>query len=232
MNIKIKALQINQINIYNFSAFPVDRIRILISELNVHYEKINSYLDAEVSGERLNIEVIDSLAKLNEIDRLAPYRLDENPNSGDFRLGVDLLESVIALLKTDAGHVTTKKNLLSLGWSLLHKLYRFSFDELVNSALRYKWLKGRGLIRNHSIHRWGSRYEEHNSSRIKFDPSDDDLNKFFEINQQKIFEYMVFEMEQNKEEVDPFSNPQAVDFYHYYQTLSNLKYTNSIQQTR
>ena len=223
MNIKIQAIHINQINIYNFSAFPADRIRLLVSELNVHYEKINNYLEAEVSSEKLNVEVVDSLAKLNEIDRLAPCRLDGNPNSGDFRLGVDLLESVIALLKTNAGHVNTKKNLLNLGWSLLNKLYNFSFDGLVYSALLYNWLKGRGLVKRHSIDYWGGRYGSPNSSRIKFEPSDEHLNKFFEINQQDIFEYMVFNMDQNKEEVDPFSNFQAVDFYHYHQTLSNFK---------
>lgn len=223
MNIKIQAIQINQINIYNFSAFPADRIGTLISELNVHYGKINNYLEAEVSGEKLNIEVIDSLAKLKEIDRLAPYRLDDNPNSGDFRLGVELLESVIALLKTDAGHVATKNNILNLGWSLLNRLYRFSFDGLVESALLYNWLKGRKLIRIHRIDNWGSCYQEFKSDRIEFKPSDEDLNKFFESNQQKIFEYMVFEMDRSKEEVDPFSNYQAADFYHYHQTLSGFK---------
>ncbi|MDT9702673.1 hypothetical protein, partial [Streptomyces sp. P17] len=86
-----------------------------------------------VSGEHLNVEVIDSLAKLNEINRLAPFRLNNNPNSGDFRLGIDILESVIALLSTGAGHQSTKNNLIDLGWSLLNKLYSFSFDRLVDS---------------------------------------------------------------------------------------------------
>ena len=223
MDIKIQAIQINQINIYNFSAFPEDRIRTLISELNVHYDKINNYLESEVSGERLNVEVIDSLAKLNEINRLAPYRLDTNPNSGDFRLGVDLLESVIALLTTNAGHQSTKKNLIELGWSLLHKLYNFSFDGLVDSAYLYQWLKNKNLVRSHSISCWGERYNGTSSTRIKFEPTDDELTDFFDKNQQKIFEYMAFEMLPNKEETNPFSNSQAVDFYHYHQTLVNFE---------
>jgi len=140
MNVRIQVILINQIHKYNFSAFPDDRIRALISELNVHYDKINNYLEAEVSREKLNVEIIDSLAKLNEINRLAPYRIDNNLNSGDFRLGVDLLESVIALLTTDAGHHSTRSNLLDLGWSLLSKLYSFSYEELVDSALLYQWL--------------------------------------------------------------------------------------------
>lgn len=223
MNVRIQAIQINQINIYNFSAFPNDRIRTLISELNVHYEKINSYLEAEVSGEKLNVEVIDSLAKLNEINRLAPYRIDNNPNSGDFRLGVDLLDSVIALLTTDAGHQSTKKSLLNLGWSLLSKLYGFSYEGLLDAALQYQWLKRKNLARSHGIARWGSSYGNYNSTRIKFEPSDEELNGFFLKNQQKLFEYMVFEMGPNKEEVDPFSDPQAGDFYHYHQVLSQFQ---------
>jgi hypothetical protein len=50
MNVKIQKINIIQINIYNFNTFPDDRIRGLISELNVHYEKINNYLEAKVSG--------------------------------------------------------------------------------------------------------------------------------------------------------------------------------------
>ena len=223
MDIKTKAIQINQINIYNFSAFPEDRIRTLISELNVHYDKINNYLESEVSGERLNVEVIDSLAKLNEINRLAPHRLDINPNSGDFRLGVDLLESVIALLTTNAGHQSTKNNLIELGRSLLQKLYNFSFDKLVYSAHLYQWLNNKNLVRSHSVSRWRQRYKGKSSTRIKFEPTDDELSEFFDKNQQKIFEYMVFKMLPDKEETNPFSDSQAVDFYHYHQTLFNFE---------
>ena len=49
MGVRIQEIQINQINVYSFSAFSDDRIRVLISELNVHYGKINSYFDADVS---------------------------------------------------------------------------------------------------------------------------------------------------------------------------------------
>ena len=223
MNVRIQAIQINQINIYNLNAFPEDRIRALISELNVHYEKINNYLEAEVSGEKLNVEVIDSLAKLNEINRLAPYRMDNNFYSGDFRLGVDILDSVIALLTTDAGHQSTKNNLLSLGWSLLGKLSSFTYENLVYSALLYQWLKSKKLVRSSNITHWRTSYGNYNSTRIKFEPSDCELNDFFTENQQKIFEYMVFEMNPNKEEIDPFSNSQAVDFYSYHQLLSQFE---------
>lgn len=231
MNIKIQTIQINQLTIYNFSSFPEDRIRTLISELNIHYDKINNYLESAVSGERLAVEVIESLAKLNEINRIAPCRLDGNPGGGDFRLGIDLLESVIAILSTSAGHHATKKNLLNLGWSLLNKLYNFSFDSLVDSANLHQWLKKNGLVRSHGIERWGNYYNKKDDNRVKFKPSDDELDYFFQKNQQKIFEHMVFNMTENKEEIDPFSDQQAIDFYHYHQNLMNFENKNSMQST-
>jgi hypothetical protein len=218
MNVRIQAIQIN---IYQLSAFPEDRIRTLISELNVHYDKVNSYLEAKIFGENLDAEVIESLAKLNEISRLAPYGIN-NPDSGDFRLGVDLLVSVIALLTTDAGHQSTKKNLLDLGWSLHSRLYNLSYGVLVDSAFLYQWLKRKDLVRSQNMPLWRDNYSNSNSALIKFEPSDDELNDYFNKNQQKTFEYMVFKMGLNKEEINPFSNQQAIDFYHYYQTLSQF----------
>lgn len=223
MNVKIQKIQIIQINIYNLSAFPHDRIRGLISELNVHYEKINNYLEAKVSGETLNVEVINSLAKLKEIDRLAPLLIDRNSHVNDFKLGVDLLNSVIALLGTDAGHQSTKSNLLTLGRSLLGKLYSISYDELLDSALRYQWLKSKNLVKSHNITRWRTNNGDYNSARIKFEPSDFELDDYFTRNQQRIFEYMVFEMTPDKQERDPFSNLQHVDFYHYHTLLSQFE---------
>lgn len=223
MNVKIQAIQINQVNIYRFSVLPEERIKNLISELNVHYDKINNYLDSEISGETLNVEVIDSLAKLNEINRLAPYKLNNDPNSGDFRLGIDLLESVIALLKTGAGHHSTKQKLVNLGWGLIEKLYNFSFDNLVNNALFYQWLKSKNLIRNHSVMHWGDAFQCSQDSKIRFKPTESDLEDFYKKNQQRIYEYMVFEMNDHKQENDPMGNQQASEFYHYHQTMKQFE---------
>ena len=77
--------------------------------------------------------------------------------------------------------------------------------------------------RNDLLIRTFPSYGNYNSTRIKFEPSDCELNDFFTENQQKIFEYMVFEMNPNKEEIDPFSNSQAVDFYSYHQLLSQFE---------
>ncbi len=130
MNVEIKTIQINQINIYKLSVFPEDRIKILISELNVHYEKINNYNESGIIGEKIDVEVIDSLTKLNEIIRLgSPYKISYNQNSGDFRFGVDLLESVIALLNTEVGHQSTRNKLLNLGRDLIENRASFIFPK-------------------------------------------------------------------------------------------------------
>ena len=223
MDIKIQVIQINQVNIYKFSAFPEERIKNIVSELNVHYDKINNYIEAGISGDTLNLEVINSLAKLKEISRLAPYKINIDPYSGDFRLGIDLLESVVALLKTDAGHNSTQKNLLDLGWDLLEKLYSFSFDNLVNGSLLYQWLKSKDLIRNHTIIHWGGVYESTPDDKIRFKPTEDELESFYNRNQQKIHEYMVFDMNDNKEESNPMSDQQASDYYHYHQVLKQFE---------
>jgi hypothetical protein len=193
----------------------------LISELNVHYDKINNYIESEILGEAINIEVISSLAKLNEINRLAPRLINNDPYSGDFRLGIDVLESILAILQTGAGHQSTKKNLLNLAWDLLYKLYNFSYDNLIYSALLYQWLNKYDLIRSHSLRTWYGHSK--NKDQISFNPTDEDLDDFHNKNKQKIYRYMVFDMHDQKEEQDPFSNQQAKDFYHYYETLSNLK---------
>jgi len=223
MDIKIQVIQINQVNIYKFSAFPEERIKNIVSELNVHYDKINNYIEAGISGDTLNLEVINSLAKLKEISRLAPYKINIDPYSGDFRLGIDLLESVVALLKTDAGHNSTQKNLLDLGCDLLEKLYSFSFDNLVNGSLLYQWLKSKDLIRNHTIIHWGGVYESTPDDKIRFKPTEDELESFYNRNQQKIHEYMVFDMNDNKEESNPMSDQQASDYYHYHQVLKQFE---------
>ena len=56
-----------------------------------------------------------------------------------------------------------------------------------------------------------------------FKPTEDELNEYYLNNQQKVYEYMVFEMDDHKEEIDPLSNFQAVEFYHYYETLKQIK---------
>ncbi|MCK2087498.1 hypothetical protein MXC99_04830 [Thauera aromatica] len=218
----IIAIQINQIQIYRLSSFPEQRINQLVSELNVHYGKINNYIEAQIERERIDVEVIDSLTKLEEIARLAPHRIQVTPMSGDFRLGVDLLESIIALLNTQSGHASTRKNLLNLGWDLLRKLYPFSYERLVQEALRFSWLKRNNLVRSHEISRWNHQGTSQNESKVRFSPSEEEIDNFYNKNRQELYEYMIYEMGSDRSPPDPFDQLEAADFYHYHRTLSNV----------
>lgn len=217
------ATQINKIQIYKLSSFPENRINELISDLNVHYGKINGYIEAQIAQEKISIEVIDSLAKLEEINRLAPRRIQSNPMSGDFRLGVDLLESIIALLNTGSGHESTRKKLLDLGWSLISKLYEFSYERLVHEALLFNWLKLNNLVRPHETHRYSYPGAGQVGNKIEFSPSKEEIDNFYNTNKSEIYQYMVYEMGADKTPSDPFCQTEAADFYHYHQTLSNIR---------
>ena len=216
------AIQINIIQIYRLSTFPEQRVNELISELNVHYGKINSYIETKIDQEKIDIEVIDSLVKIEEIDRLAPHRIQPNSMSGDFRLGVDLLESIIALLNTRSGHKSTRDKLLKLGWNLLQKLYSFSYERLKKEALLFNWLKRRNLVRPNDISRWGYKYSEQSGKKIEFSPSEEEIEDFYKNNREEIYQYMVYEMGPDRSPSDPFLQPDAADFYHYHQMLSNV----------
>ncbi|TON39239.1 hypothetical protein, partial [Vibrio parahaemolyticus] len=75
----VNTVQINIINNYKLSAFPEDRINTLISELNVHYGKINNYIEMEMAADKINLEFADAYIKLNEIFRLSPKRINHDP---------------------------------------------------------------------------------------------------------------------------------------------------------
>lgn len=218
----IMSIQVNQIQMYRLSSFPEQRINDLISELNVHYGKINGYIEAQISQDKIDVEIIDSLAKLEEIIRLAPYQIQSNQLSGDFRLGIDLLESVIALLNTRAGHESARKKLLDLGWNLLKKLYQFSYDRLVREALLFSWLKLNNLVRHQGFYRNGFHRSLRVGERIEFSPSKEEVDDFYNANRGEIYQYMIHEMGPNIMPIDPFSQFDAANFYHYYQTLSNI----------
>lgn len=218
-------IQINIINVYRLDAFPEDRVNHLISELNVHYENINGYLEANINNDQINMEVINSFSKINEISRLAPRKINNHPYRGDFRLGVDLLNSILFLLKTGAGHESVRRKFLDLGWSFLYKLYDLSYAELIESSLLYHWLKNKNLVQSHGV--VARRYRNYsadtrNEKRI-FSPSSDEIHAFYEKNSQKIYEYMVYEMSEDKYPTNPFSDQHACDFYHYYQMLSEVE---------
>lgn len=221
MNFNITNTQINIINNYRLSAFPEDRINTLISELNVHYQKINGYIEHEISGEKVDIELIDALSKLTEISRLSPARIGDNTFSGDYRFAVEVLDSAITLAQSSSKNPSIRKRIISFGWDMLEKIYSYSFESLTKESLAYHWLKKRNLISTHRMRAWDS-YTHRNDSRIKFEPSDEDLEDFYQNNKQRLYEFMVFDLNRNTELQDPFSDQHKEDFYHYYKTLENL----------
>lgn len=216
------SIQINSINLYELDSFPERKVKDLVSDLNINYSKINKYIEAQVDKEKINIEVINSLTNLEEIYRLVPIRMQSGAISGEFRLGIDLLESIIALLNTQSGHKSTRNGLLTLGWNLLNRLYSFSYDRLRGEALLFHWLKRYHLVRENEISTRRYRGREEKERKIKFSPSEEDVDSFYEENREKIYRYMVYEMGQNQLPSDPFLQSDAADFYHFHQTLSNI----------
>lgn len=223
MQVQIKTIQIIQINVNKLSTFPKERIEGLISELNIHYDKINGYLECEVPSETLNVEVVDCLAKLNEIARLAPVKFDKNSYRDDFQLGIALLESVIALLEMGTGHNATKQKLLDLGWNLLGNLYDFSVGDLELSSLRYQWLKNKGLIKQYNMVSYRRRNDRNLDESLSAKFTEHELEEFYQKNKQYLYEYMAFYMKEGKQEFDQLDDTQASNFYRYHQTLAKFQ---------
>lgn len=218
----INAIQINESPIYRARLLLEPRIIALISELNVHFGKINYYREEQLTEDKINLEVIDSLTILEEINRLVPQQIEAIPGSGDFKLGVDLLESIIALLNTQSGYEGTRTKLLSLGLNLNQRLYRFSYESLVHEAFIFNWLKLNKLVQSPKIPRNRYQSAERVGKIIKFSPSKEDIDNFYNANKSEIYQYMVRHMGPDKTTEDPFGQAGAADFYHYHQTLLNI----------
>ena len=122
--IEINAFQINIIQNYKLSLFPEDRIKALISELSVHYEKINKYIEIDMAEDKINFELVDIYAKLKEIMKLStPTVTISDPNSDDYKFATDLIESILALHKLPFASEKMRDNLAVLGWELLTKIH-------------------------------------------------------------------------------------------------------------
>ncbi|WP_215406635.1 hypothetical protein [Vibrio gigantis] len=224
--LEVNTVQINIINNYKLSAFPEDRINTLISELNVHYGKINNYIEMEMAGDKINLEFVDAYIKLNEIFRLSPKRINHDPYSGDFMLGMDIINSILALLQSSSGDIKTRQKVKDLGWDLVERLFDYNFDKIVKNGLFYRWLDSKKLITKSGLYmsNWDVFLDKTNEpKRIPFEPSEHDLNAFYEENKDRIYELMVAEKNGFSELKDPFSDEQIQDFYHYYCSLDELK---------
>lgn len=220
MNTYIYA-RINIINNYKLSSFPEDRINTLVSELNIHYHKINEYIENEINEEKIRVEFIDTLSKLSEISRLAPAKIESNAFSNDYKFAVDILESAIALAQCSTQHPNIRKKIISFGWDMLEKIYGHSLESLIYKSLTYHWLKKRNLITTHYMQSWYGQPHK-NDNKIKFEPSESELEDFYQKNKQKLYEYMTFELNHSTKLHDPFSDQHQSDYYHYHKTLESL----------
>lgn len=219
LTFNIITIKISTIQIIGLDLSQKQRINQLISELNVHFGKINKYIDEQVKGEKIDIEVIDSFVKLREIARLA----QADSMSGESRLRVDLLESIIALLNTQSGSESTRTDLQSLGWDLLPQMYPFDYETLVQETLRFSWLKRNNLIRSERTPTRNYQSRSKNDNKKRYVPSEEEVDNFYKENRQKLYEYMINEMASDKSPPDPFSQSGATEFCYYHWTLSNIR---------
>ncbi|WOX50113.1 hypothetical protein R2B70_09100 [Aeromonas sp. XH] len=228
-SLDVKLIQVNIINNYILSAFPEERIKILISELNVHYGKINNYIEMDVASENINIEFIDVYAKLNEIIRLSPTKISHDQFSGDYMLSKDILDSILALLQIAPRDCKIQNKLKDLGLNLVERVFGNDIQSVILDGLFYRWLDKYKLIVKFDISMPTINYEafglsddENNEpKKIKFEPSDNELNSFYEANKISIYKNMVEEKNGFINFKDPFSEPHIKDFYHYYYSLSS-----------
>ena len=237
-SLDVKLIQVNIINNYSLSAFPEDRIKALISELNVHYEKINNYIEMDIASEKINVEFIDAYTKLNEIIRLSPAQISNNEYSGDYRLSTDILDSILALLQIAPRDCRVKSKLKDLGLKLVERVFGMNIDSIVSNGLFYRWLDKYKLIVKHNmmfmptiINYEGFGYsngESNQPKRVEFKPTDDELNSFYEKNKVRLYEIMVQEKNGFGDLKDPFSVQHTKDYYHYYYSLSGMEINQTV----
>lgn len=227
----MKVIQINIINIYGLSAFPEDRIKALISELNVHYGKINNYIEMDVASEKINVEFIDAYTKLSEIMRLSPTKISHDQFSGDYRLSTDILDSILALLQIAPRDCKIQNKLKDLGFNLVKHVFGNDIKSIISHGLYYRWLDKYKLIVkldmlmptiNYEVFGY-SEGESNEPKKIKFEPSDNELDSFYESNKIRLYELMVKEKNGFSDLKDPFSEQHIKDFYHYYHALSSIE---------
>jgi len=214
MSIKIQAIAIN---IFQMSMFPNDRVSTLVSELHVHYEKINSYIDSKISDEVMEIEMIGALSVLKEISRLTSSE------------GEKILNSVIALLSCSAGSVEIRGKYKEFSLECLDGLFSGSLDCFIDQSLFYRWLKKNNLVGEDYNCQWFPEDDffpgddENKCRRIVFSPDEKDIDQFYKKNKIRIYEDMVSEQNQFRDLRDPFDGAEAQDFYHYKMMLDEVE---------
>lgn len=218
-------------NMYNL---PIDIKRLFeedIRKVNECFDKLNGYIEAQLSEEKINTKYIDIQVLLQKIysfskEPLYQQRYSYNFDESILTIKKRILSSVITTLQLNYGHVTTRKKLITLGWDLIQDCYRlYDYDDLVYSVYRYEWLKKEGLLNGVSSYTRNYRFlDEEIDANKKYsiaEISDKTLEQFFIDNKTKIYRYMI-EMNSADKENNPIDDPLARDFYENHVRLVNI----------
>jgi hypothetical protein len=212
-------VQLIQVNI--FVSFGIDRVRQLISELNVHYNTLLNYRESGLSAEELTKDLVDAYAKLYELDNLIRYRCGSSELT-------TILDSIIALLELTEQGQPVRSKLKALGKQIVEQLHPSSLNHLLDEALRYKWLRKYGLVSpsmSSPERRVSSRFWQYGTAHEKpiinqppyyrFEPTDIELEEYFNKNKVDLLHYLVNDVQPNSIAQNPMERPGVSDLYHY-----------------
>lgn len=205
--------------------FPVpvskETIDLLIGEIGYKLEAILLY-GGDVNLDCINVKVVDLFCELKKIDGLLikTYLKYEDK----YIMKMKLLDSVIALINTQAGREDVRKEVIEFGFLKCEKLYDtlpLNHDSLMYRAYLFHWLKfNEPIIASGNIYQYDLYQNMEQSKIIKLSPSENDIINFYNTNKKSIYSFMIDEMK-SKHLPDSFYEIEAVNYYHYYQTLSN-----------
>lgn len=139
-----------------------------------------------------------------------------------FSIKNEVLDSLLCLIKLDGISHRIRVEFIKFAFLVLKGTYEdIKFDELVNDAFIFRFLKKEELIKPGRLVRHRRVPEMHtqiNSDKDKsFDPSDDEIEQFFNVNRAQFFKLMMCGEAENFE--DPMDKAENNKFYHYYLTL-------------
>ncbi|POA74393.1 hypothetical protein [Pseudomonas sp. DP16D-R1] len=212
-------VQLIQVNL--FVNYGVDRVGQLISELNVHYNALLNYGENGLGeSEFAKKELIDAYAKLHELSEFLRHE-------GGTQTVTVMLDSIIALLKLTKLDQPVRGKLKSLGKQVVQWIHPDPLSQLLDEALRYRWLRKYNLVQpsmdsaeRRVSSRW-SKIDKHETQRLelppsyKFEPSDIELENYFNSNKVDLLHYLVKEVQPNVIMQDPMRRPDAKALYHY-----------------
>lgn len=150
-----------------------------------------------------------------------------------FSIKNEVLDSLLCLIKLDGISHRIRVEFIKFAFLVLKGTYEdIKFDDLVNDAFIFRFLKKEELIKPGRLVRYRRVPEMHtqiNSEKDKsFDPSDDEIEQFFKENRTQFFKLMMSGKAESFK--DPMSDFNSKKFYHYYLTLEEQRNMMSSSQ--